>query len=232
MVCGCLYIYDKFTKHDRFTKHDKYTNEADAMIYTEDHITSVAAAEYNVSEFCVVIDAGHGGSDEGTAGGEVVEKDINFSVAMKLKAVLEDNKIQVVLTRSSDENISLTRRTLAANKSSADFFISLHCNYYEEDVQIAGLECYYSSREAGESRAYAKSIIHAVSISDDIRAGDAKTGDYYVLRYTRVPAVLVDMGFLSNDSERQKLSGDDYQEILSQKIAEGIFNGIKGGKNP
>ncbi len=176
MVCGCLYIYDKFTKHDRFTKHDKYTNEADAMIYTEDHITPVAAAEYNVSEFCVVIDAGHGGSDEGTAGGEVVEKDINFSVAMKLKAVLEDNKIQVVLTRSSDENISLTRRTLAANKSSTDFFISLHCNYYEEDAQIAGLECYYSSREAGESRAYAKSIIHAVSISDDIRAGMQKPG--------------------------------------------------------
>lgn len=85
------------------------------------------------------------------------------------------------------------------------------------------MECYYSSPESKESTAYAESIINAVSLSDEIKARDAKTEGYYVLRNTQMPAVLVEMGFLSNYSERQKLSDDEYQEILSQKIADGIL---------
>ncbi len=222
MVCGCLYIYDKFT------------NEADMIdIYADNDATPVTSAKYNVPKFCVAIDAGHGGSDGGTVSGEVIEKDINLSVALKLKAILEDNKIEVVLTRSSDENISLAQRTSIANDFSADFFISLHCNYYEDDAQIAGLECYYNSPDAMKSKAYAESIINAVSLSNDIKARDAKAEGYYVLRNTQMPAVLVEMGFLSNYSERQKLLSDDYQEILSQRIAEGIlqYPCLQGAEN-
>ena len=225
MVCGCLYIYDKFTEHDKFT------NEADTEdIYADNDTTPVTSAKYNVPAFCVVIDAGHGGSDGGTVSGEVIEKDINLSVALKLKAILEDNNIEVVLTRSSDENISLAQRTSIANESNADFFISLHCNYYEDDAQIAGLECYYNSPDAMESKAYAESIINAVSLSNDIKARDAKAEGYYVLRNTQMPAVLVEMGFLSNYSERQKLLSGDYQEILSQRIAEGILQELMNSK--
>ena len=71
MVCGCLYIYDKFTEHDKFT------NEADTEdIYADNDTTPVTSAKYNVPAFCVIIDAGHGGSDGGTVSGEVIEKDI------------------------------------------------------------------------------------------------------------------------------------------------------------
>ena len=118
--------------------------------------------------------------------------------------------------------MSLSRRTSVANDSNADLFISLHCNYYEDGAQITGLECYYSSPDATESKVYAESIIEAVSLSDDIKVRDAKSESYYVLLNTQMPAVLVEMGFLSNYSERQKLVSDDYQETLSQKIAEGI----------
>ena len=144
-------------------------------------------------------------------------------MALKLKAVLEDDDIDVVMTRSSDEYLSLEQRATAANDAGADFFISLHCNYYEEDARIAGLECYYSSPDATESKAYAESIVEAVSLSDGMKARTAKDEGYYVLLNTRMPAVLVEMGFLSNDSERRKLADDDYQETLSQKIAEGIL---------
>ncbi len=225
MVCGCLYIYDKFVVPDKYTKPD---NEID--IYAGDDKASTSA-ENNTPEFCVVIDAGHGGSDGGTGSGEIVEKDINLSVALKLKAILENNNIEIILTRSSDENVSLSQRTSVANDSNADFLISLHCNYYEDDAQISGLECYYSSPDATESKMYAESIIDAVSLSDDIKVRDAKSEGYYVLRNTQMPAVLVEMGFLSNYSECQKLLNNDYQEILSQKIAEGIFNEIKGDEN-
>lgn len=226
MVCGCLYIYEKFTGHGKYINENDETDiyaSDDADIYTGDDTTHITTAEYNVPEFCVVIDAGHGGNDGGTVNGEIIEKDINLSVALKLKAILEDNNIEVILTRSSDENMSLAQRTSVANDTNADFFISLHCNYYEDDAQIAGLECYYSSSDATESKAYAESIIDAVSLSDDIKVRDAKAEKYYVLQNTQMPAVLVEMGFLSNYSERQKLSSDDYQETLSQKIAEGII---------
>lgn len=232
MVCGCLYIYEKFTKEDEKTDicTDIYTNT-----YTDTNAGNGTApitstADY-VSKFCVIIDAGHGGSDGGTVSGKIIEKDINLSVALKLKTILEDNNIEVILTRNSDEKMSLAQRTSVANDSNADFFISLHCNYYEDDAQIAGLECYYNSPDATESKAYAESIIHAVSLSNDVKTRDAKTENYYVLRNTQIPAVLVEMGFLSNYSESQKLLNNDYQEILAQRMAEGIFNKIKGDEN-
>lgn len=195
-------------------------NETD--VYAGDDTIPVTPAE-EAAGFCVVIDAGHGGSDGGTVSGEILEKDINLSVALKLKAILEDNNIEVVLTRSSDEKVSLSQRASIANESNADFFISLHCNYYEGDARIKGLECYYDSPDEAESKGYAESITNAVSLSEDIKVRDVKTESYYVLQNTRMPAVLVEMGFLSNDSECEKLTSDEYQEILSQKIAEGIL---------
>lgn len=228
VVCGCLYICEKFIKEDE--KTDRYTNT-----YTDTNAGNGAApitsTDDYVSKFCVIVDAGHGGSDGGTVSGKIIEKDINLSVALKLKTILEDNNIEVILTRNSDEKMSLAQRTSVANDSNADFFISLHCNYYEDDAQIAGLECYYNSPDATESKAYAESIIHAVSLSNDVKTRDAKTENYYVLRNTQIPAVLVEMGFLSNYSESQKLLSDDYQEILAQRMAEGIFNKIKGDEN-
>ena len=133
MVCGCLYIYERFTKEDE--KINKYTD-----IYTDrnagNDTASVTSIENNTSGVCVVVDAGHGGSDGGTVSGKAVEKDINLSVALKLKAILENDNIEVILTRSSDENMSLADRTSVANDSNADFFISLHCNYNEKLGEI------------------------------------------------------------------------------------------------
>ena len=91
------------------------------------------------------------------------------------------------------------------------------------------MECYYNSLDATESKEYAESIINAVSLSEEIKTRYAKTANYYVLRNTQMPSILVEMGFLSNYSERQKLLSDDYQEILAQRIAEGILN--KRGEN-
>lgn len=212
MVCGCLYIYEKLTDRNDETN-----------VPSGDVTVPGVSTGGMETEFCVVIDAGHGGSDGGTVSGECVEKDINLAVALKLKAILEDNKVQVILTRSSDEDVSLSERTSVANGSDADFFISLHCNYFEEDAQVAGLECYYSSPDATESKEYAENIINAASLDSEIKTRDAKSEDYYVLRNTRMPAVLVEMGFLSNESERQMLLRDDYQETLAQRIAEGIL---------
>ena len=93
------------------------------------------------------------------------------------------------------------------------------------------MEFNHDSSSATESKRYAESIIDAVSLSEDIETRHAKTEGYYVLRNTQMPAVLVEMGFLSNYSESQKLLDDDYQESLAQRIAEGISNEIKRAEN-
>ena len=94
MVCGCLYIYEKFTKEDEKTDicTDIYTNT-----YTDTNAGNGAApitstADY-VSKFCVIIDAGHGGSDGGTVSGKIIEKDINLSVALKLKTMVVSSNL-------------------------------------------------------------------------------------------------------------------------------------------
>ena len=113
--------------------------------------------------------------------------------------------------------------------------------FTKEDEKVNKYTDIYTDRNAGNDAALVTStennapgfcgVINAVSLSEDIETRYAKTEGYYVLRNTQMPAVLVEMGFLSNDSESQKLLDDDYQESLAQRIAEGISNEIKRGEN-
>lgn len=224
MACGCLYIRDRFAGKAAETArysgiHRGIAADADG----NGPVVPTVSSGHQDPEFCVVIDPGHGGNDGGTVSGKVAEKDVNLSVAQKLKAILEQNHIEVILTRSSDDYMSLAQRTSVANGSNGDLFISLHCNYYEDDAGISGMECYYHRQGAKKSQAFAESILHAASLSDDITVRDAKRAGYYVLRNTGMPAVLVEMGFLSNAAELRKLSSDDYQELLARRIGEGIL---------
>lgn len=170
----------------------------------------------------IVLDAGHGGRDQGTSSGDVLEKDINLSMAKKLAALLEDDKIEILLTREDDTKIGLDERAEFANKNKADLFISLHCNYCEEDAGVQGLECYYreGSEEGG---ALASCIADAFEGEERIINRGTRTANFRVLRNTRMPAVLVEMGYLSNRSERDKLADEAYQELLAKKLAEGIL---------
>ena len=151
VICCCRYLYGGLSEHEMQTEHGAFANEEAASDgHAEEDTVPVTLIEDEEEEICVVIDAGHGGSDGGTVSGDVIEKDINLSVALKLKAILEVNDIKVIMTRSNDEKVSLAQRAAAANDFHADFFISLHCNYYEDDNRVAGLECYYNSPEDEE----------------------------------------------------------------------------------
>lgn len=170
----------------------------------------------------IVLDAGHGGRDQGTSSGDVLEKDINLSVVKKLAKLLENDKIEILLTREDDTKVGLEERAEFANKNEADLFISLHCNYCEEDAGVQGLECYYRE-DSEEGGALASHIVDAFEGEDRIINRGTRTANFRVLRNTRMPAVLVEMGYLSNRTERDKLADEAYQEILAEKLAEGIL---------
>ena len=97
----------------------------------------------------VILDPGHGGSDGGAVaefeGAEVIEKDIDVAVTEMVKALLERDNIEVILTRDEDVDMDLKERTKFANGTDADLFVSLHCNT-SEDVSANGLECYYEKQ--------------------------------------------------------------------------------------
>lgn len=175
-------------------------------------------------EFTLILDAGHGGNDVGTGTSDYYEKDINMDIVKEMKEMLEYCGVEVILTRDGDETVTLDERSSFANDSKGDRFVSIHCNYCEEDASVAGLECYYwADSMAGEN--YAREIVAAAEGSGQIAVRGIKTEDFHVLRETRIPAVLVETGYISNKEDRENLYDAGYQKTLSVYLVKGIIEG-------
>ncbi len=187
----------------------------------------------------VVVDPGHGGYDPGAVRGGVYEKDINLRVALKIKKSLEDKGAAVVLTRKGDYNLAvpglhkreahrydLNKRIGLADGADASVFVSIHVNcIYNRDY--GGAEVFYSPRSEGGKK-LAECIQEELRTIPGMRKRAAKTNRCYVLANARVPAVLVEMGYLSNQGERKNLLDDEYQTLLAEKICAGIYKYFAG----
>ena len=176
-------------------------------------------------DFVICLDAGHGGKDEGTYFGDIYEKDITLDVVNYMNEILEDKGIHVILTRSSDTFMKLKKRTDMANNAGVDLFVSIHCNYYEYDSQIRGFECYYREGEY-DSMEYAESIVDYLWQTEHYVMRGLREEDFFVLRNTISPAVLIELGYLSNQNERKKLADKDYQKQIAEDIVSGIIRNI------
>lgn len=217
MIRGCLHLSAFFTKSKK-----QPVLGLEKTDIKKDNSMELAITQKNIK---IVLDAGHGGKDNGANYEEKKEKDINLSVVGKMRGKLEENGLDVVLTRDRDEFISLDERVNIANQLEADLFISIHCNDYPQDASIKGLECYYPEGAIyGES--YAKNIIEILKKRGNVEARNAKPEDYYVLRNTRMPAVLIELGFISNEEERQNLINNDYQINLAEELVECILQNM------
>lgn len=177
----------------------------------------------------IVIDAGHGGTAPGAISvNGTKEKDINLQVSLKLESILRSLGYNVVMTRSGDQTLGLYERSDLANNLNADIFVSIHSNSHT-NRDIAGLQVLYcplydSNKKSQDQYPLAKSIMDAVLAS----TGAADKGiiprkDLVVVRETKMPAVLVEVGFLSNAAEEKLITNDSYQN----KIVEGIVTGIQ-----
>lgn len=187
---------------------------------------------------CVVIDAGHGGTDPGKVGiNGALEKDINLEIVQKLQEFLEQQDIEVVLTRDSDaglydENASnkkvqdMKRRVELIEASNPALVVSIHQNSYHEEYVHGAQTFYYESSEHGKRLA---EKIQQVLLNevDKNNTRVAKANDsYYLLKKTSYPIVIVECGFLSNSEEAEKLASDYYQEKLAWAIHLGVLQYI------
>lgn len=192
------------------------------LFSAEEGIESVFFREtFAEDEPCIVLDAGHGGNDQGTSAGKVLEKDINLEVVKLLEKELKKKDIPVRLTRESDRRVELSERAEFANEHSAVLFVSVHCNYCEDSSKVSGAEIYYREGSDG-GKLFAEAVSARFDEETEIKNRGTRTDDFKVLRETKMPAVLVELGFLSNASERGKLQEKDYQKLLAECIAETI----------
>lgn len=184
---------------------------------------------------CVCIDAGHGGGDPGKIGiNQEQEKDINLQIAYKLKEVLEQQDLKVVMTRTSDDDLSdegvenvkvsdMQNRVAAIEKSGAVFTVSIHQNSYPEEA-IHGAQVFYYG-ESAQGQQLAELIQESLKQRlDPENKRQAKANDsYYMLKKTPTPTVIVECGFLSNAEEAGLLCEEAYQEQVAWAIAMGVM---------
>lgn len=208
------------------------------VLYGRSEQASSGKVEQEKKKPCVVIDAGHGGADPGKVGiNGALEKDINLEIARKLKIFLEQEDIEVILTRDSemglyDENAAnkkvqdMKRRVEIIEANDPVLTVSIHQNSYHEEYVHGAQTFYYANSE--QSKILAEKIQQL--LLDEIDGENtrvAKSNDsYYLLKKTSTPIVIVECGFLSNSEEAQKLSSDYYQEKLAWAIHLGILQYI------
>lgn len=175
----------------------------------------------------MVLDAGHGGVDPGTCGGQGTrEKDITLDLVYRLKDLLEDAGAYVILTRSDDSYIGLFERPLIANFHKADLFISIHCNSFTNDRNIRGVEIYYwphayEPKNAG--KALAQHVMNHLAAGTKLDNRGVRSNNYAVLVETQMPGILVELGYLSNYAEETLLNQPEFRITASRSIFQGII---------
>ncbi|AIQ64582.1 N-acetylmuramoyl-L-alanine amidase [Paenibacillus stellifer] len=169
----------------------------------------------------IVLDAGHGAKDSGAIGitGKY-EKNFNLAVVLKAAELLKkENNIDVVLTRSDDTFLELSERVAIANNLNADLFISVHANSSSTSV-ASGTETYY---KRDESKAFAKVMHKYLVQATGLNDRGVQYGNFHVIRETKMPAILLEVGYLSNKKDESLL----FTEALQQRVAEAIVSGVK-----
>ena len=198
-------------------------------------IFSSVKADNSLYGKCIYLDPGHGGVDPGAYYGGIKEEDINLAIALKLKGELEDVGATVYLTRDGDYDLSnnavdrkkndLYKRVKLINNSGCDMYLSLHLNA-TKSTSWHGAQVFYD--DINDNNVKLASILQKQFKSDlrtNRRYKEITNG--YIYRRVKIPGVLVEMGFLSNPYEREKLKTENYQYLIARSLTKGIKNYFK-----
>lgn len=175
----------------------------------------------------IFLDPGHGGSDPGAINRSlgVVEKDIALDIAQRTKVILQNKGYTVVMSRTTDEFVSLESRVNMANKSNANYFVSIHVNSALTE-EANGIETYYYPTSIVGSQ-FAITVQTQLINQLKLKDRGVKPRDLYVLRKTKMPAILTEIGFLSNTVEGTLLSTKEFKQRAAQALADGIMQFAK-----
>ncbi|WP_249869424.1 N-acetylmuramoyl-L-alanine amidase [Oceanobacillus saliphilus] len=179
------------------------------------------AASGSLEGYTIVLDPGHGGRDPGAIGlGGIYEKDLVYSTATKVADQLRNAGATVIATRTGDYYVSLNERVHISNASHTDAFVSLHYDSYPA-LSVKGISTYYTTNY---DRDLAQQIQSSLASSVTLNNRGIMQGNYRVLRNTTAPSVLVELGFISNQSDLAIIQTADYQHKVAEAITTGLIN--------
>ncbi|BDA10385.1 hypothetical protein MU1CBH_14130 [Megamonas funiformis] len=184
----------------------------------------------NVKNKIITIDPGHGGSDSGAVGPNgYTEKEGAFAISQKVASILNQSGAKVVMTRDSDVDVygpnasarnELQARVDAGNNANSDIFVSIHCNAFVNPAANGTQTFYYGSSYQGQR--LAQSIQEKMIEANGLRDRGISTCNFYVVKHSYMPAVLIETAFITNYDEEALLSDDEWQTTMAKAIAEGI----------
>ena len=184
----------------------------------------------------VVVDAGHGGKDQGAEKNGVMEKKLNIDIAKRLGKLLEKHNINVVYTRQEDEFIDLWSRANIANGLNATLFISIHNNIMPDDTSYHGTETLYCEDAPAQQKSMTgkifaqniqKQLVYDLGMKDN---GIIERPNLAVLKFTSMPAVIVEVGYMSNKADRTKLCSKEFRQKSAQSMCTAIIRTLEDMK--
>ncbi|HEY8393714.1 MAG TPA: N-acetylmuramoyl-L-alanine amidase [Thermaerobacter sp.] len=180
----------------------------------------------------IVVDPGHGGIDRGACHlpSNTIESEITLEFAFLLKRLLQAEGARVLLTRTTDEELDLDPRVEIANANRADYFLSVHVNWFPDPTCFGAQTFYFPSRE--ESRRLALLIQDELQRLDPENFREVQTGRYRVLRLARMPAALVELGFVDSPHDRAFLKDPGKREQMARAIITGLIRHRRGEAGP
>lgn len=177
----------------------------------------------NTGKKKVVIDAGHGGTDVGATGGGIYEKNITLDVSKRVESILKQRGYQVLMTRPDDKFVSLQDRVTISENYSPNIFVSIHVNSSVRP-EITGVETHYYHQY---SMSLAQTVHSAFASAVQSPNRGLFKSKFYVINHTTCPAILVEIGFISNANERAQLVSEKRKQATAKSIADGIDNYFK-----
>lgn len=183
-----------------------------------------SARQVGRAPFVVVIDAGHGGNDQGAAGRRTLEKDVTLQVARRVaKQIRKHGRgVEVIQTRPDDGFVTLDDRAGMANYFGADLFISIHAN--SSRTWAVGTETFiHPTAKGSRSERLARYMEEEYASQGGRNSRGVKTANFAVLRKTRMPAVLTEVGFISNKDEERFISSRKGQKRLARCIRDAFL---------
>ena len=219
-VLGAVLNGDSVTVTEQKNGWGKVTSSSGLSGWASLAYLSKTKPEAGLKGKVIVVDAGHGGTDPGAVGRSSKEKDLTLASAKKLRDKLTAAGAKVIMTRSGDTYPTLKERVAISNANKADVFISIHYNVGPSSAN--GIETYYYATNVNEQE-LAKTVQSEIIKETDLKDRGAKPGNFQVIRDNKQAAILIELGFISNEAEEKLIATNEYQEAAIT----GIYNGLE-----
>lgn len=171
----------------------------------------------------IVLDSGHGGKDPGAVNGSKMEKTAALAIAKKVGVKLKEKGYSVKYTRTGDTYPTLAERCNLANNANADCFVSIHLNS-AENRKAEGIETWRYATVGSTTKKLAENVHSSlIGVSGAVDRGVKTSTAFFVLKKTKMPALICEVGFISNSEESKKLFTSAYQDKISDGIVKGVI---------